>query len=27
MVPGYSPDIARGWKLPIDLYVEDAVHA
>lgn len=27
MVQGYSPDIARGWKIPIDLYVEDAVHA
>ena len=27
MIQGYSPDIARGWKLPIDLYVEDAIHA
>ncbi len=27
MVQGYSPQIARGWKLGIDLYVEDAIHA
>jgi hypothetical protein len=25
-VQGYSPQVARGWHLPIDLYVEDAVH-
>ena len=27
MIQGYSPQIARGWKLGIDLYVEDAIHA
>jgi hypothetical protein len=27
MVQGYSPQVARGWKLPVDLYVEDAIHA
>lgn len=26
MIQGYSPQIARGWQLPIDLYFEDAVH-
>jgi len=26
VVQGYSPRVARGWHLPIDLYVEDAVH-
>jgi Methyltransferase domain len=26
MVQGYSPHVAKGWKLPIDLYVEDAMH-
>jgi hypothetical protein len=27
MVRGYSPQIARGRKLGIDLYVDDAMHA
>lgn len=27
MIQGYSPMVARGWKLPVDLYVEDAIHA
>lgn len=26
MIEGYSPQIARGWNLPVDLYFEDAVH-
>jgi len=26
MIQGYSPRIASGWNLPVDLYVEDAVH-
>lgn len=26
MIQGYSPQIARGWHLPIDLYFEDAMH-
>jgi hypothetical protein len=26
MIQGYSPDIVKGWHLPIDLYIEDAVH-
>ena len=26
MIPGYSPNIARGRNLTIDMYVEDAVH-
>ena len=26
MIQGYSPKVARGWSLPVDLYVEDAVH-
>jgi hypothetical protein len=26
MVQGFSPDVAKGWNVPIDMYVEDAVH-
>lgn len=26
MLQGYSPEIARGWRLPVDFYFEDAVH-
>jgi hypothetical protein len=25
-IQGYSPDSVRGWGIPIDLYLEDAVH-
>ena len=25
-IQGYSPNSIKGWKLPIDLYLEDAVH-
>jgi hypothetical protein len=26
MVQGFSPSVAKGWNVPIDMYVEDAVH-
>lgn len=26
MLQGYSPQVAAGWQLPIDLFVDDAVH-
>jgi len=26
MIKGFSPAVARGWRLNIDLYVEDAMH-